>query len=65
MSTTANDWIKYNHMTRTYNSKDGTVVAAELVVGACSLADVFHIADIRDSQRIARSLRNRNDRQDD
>ena len=44
-------WSKYNHETATYDTPDGTSVAAELVDGVQCLADVFYIASIREQQR--------------
>lgn len=47
------NWVKYNYLTRTYDTPDGTSVSAELVDGAGCLLDFLHIADIRDKQRAA------------
>jgi len=44
-------WVSYNPLNATYETKDGTVVAAELVDNVQCLADVFHIASIRAAQR--------------
>ena len=45
------EWVKYNHLTRTYDTKDGTSVSAELMDSACCLLDFLHIADVRSKQR--------------
>lgn len=50
--------VSYNHLTNTYDTPDGTVVAAELVDGADSLADIFTISTIRESQRTAKKRNN-------
>ena len=49
------DWVTYNPLTNTYDTQDGTSVAAELVDNVQCLADVLHIAQIRASQRAARA----------
>jgi hypothetical protein len=43
----------YNPLTATYDTKDGTSVAAELVDNVECLADVLHISSIRSTQRQA------------
>jgi hypothetical protein len=48
-------WIQFNYMTHCYESKDGTVVASELVDNVECLADVLYIAKIKESQRTAMS----------
>ena len=48
------DWVTYNPLTATYDTPDGTSVAAELVGNAQCLADVLHIAQIRAKQRAER-----------
>ena len=45
------EWIRYNMLTDSYNTPDGTSVSALLVDSACCLADVLHIASIRAKQR--------------
>ena len=45
------DWVAYNHLTNTYDTKDGTTVAVELFENAQCFADILHIARIRDEQR--------------
>jgi hypothetical protein len=45
-------WVKYNHLTDTYDTKDGTSVAAELVDSYECIADVIRVAHIRYVQRI-------------
>lgn len=45
------EWVEYNPMTATYDTPDGTRVAAELVDNVQCLADVLHIAQIRAKQR--------------
>jgi hypothetical protein len=48
---TNRDWITYNQQTKSYETPDGTSVAAELVNNVRCLADVLHIAQIRAKQR--------------
>lgn len=48
------EWIKYNPLTYSYETKDGTTVGAELIYSAKCLADVLHIAKIRHNQRISK-----------
>lgn len=50
------DWVTYNPLTNTYDTPDGTSVAAELVDGVQCLADVLRIAQIRASQRAAATI---------
>ena len=49
------EWARYNVLTDTYDTPDGTHVAAELVDSVQCLADVLHIAQIRASQRAPRA----------
>lgn len=42
---------EFNHLTYTYDTPDGTKVAAELCDSVESPSDVFRIADIRQEQR--------------
>jgi hypothetical protein len=57
MSTpTKREWVKFNPLTQTYDTPDGTKVAAELVDNAQCLADVLHIATIRAQQRAAADI---------
>jgi hypothetical protein len=49
------EWVRYNHLTNTYDTPDGTAVAAELVDSVQCLADVFYISSIREQQRAARA----------
>lgn len=51
------DWVKYNTMTHTYDTPDGTSVAAELVDNVRSLVDVLYIATIREKQRAADAMK--------
>lgn len=51
------DWVKYNAMTNTYDTPDGTSVAAELVDNVQSLVDVLYIAMIREKQRAADEMK--------
>ena len=48
------EWVTYNPLTATYDTPDGTSVAAELVDNVQCLADVLHIAHIRAKQRAER-----------
>lgn len=50
---THENWVKHNSNTDTYDTPDGTKVAACLVDNVECLADIFHIADIRERQRTA------------
>lgn len=53
---------KFNHLTQTYDTQDGTKVAAELVENVQCLADVFVITNIRQDQREQQeAARERND----
>lgn len=45
------DWVIYNPLTHTYDTKDGTSVAAELVDDPSSLLDIMYIATLREKQR--------------
>ena len=44
-------WVRYNPLTHTYDTPDGTRVAAELIDNVQCLADVIRIAGIREKQR--------------
>jgi hypothetical protein len=44
-------WVRYNHLTDTYDTRDGTKIAAGLVRNANCLADILRIASIREEQR--------------
>lgn len=44
-------WVLLNPHTMTYDTRDGTRVAVELVDNVRCLADVLRIAQIRDEQR--------------
>lgn len=45
-------WVRFNHLTWMYETKDGTEIPAETVDSVQCLADVLRIADIREKQRI-------------
>lgn len=45
------EWVVFNPNTHTYDTPDGTSVAAELVDNAQCLLDVWYIASIRQKQR--------------
>jgi hypothetical protein len=47
------EWVTYNPLTATYDTPDGTAVAAELIDNVRCLADALHIANIRAKQRAA------------
>lgn len=49
------EWVRYNPDTDTYDTRDGTKVSAELIDGVETLADILHIADIREKKRAAMS----------
>lgn len=55
MDDAGDDWVQFNPMTMTYDTKDGTKVAAELFCGPESLAGYLYIAQIRAEQRAARA----------
>ena len=44
-------WVTYNPLTATYDTPDGTAVAAELVESVQCMADLLNIAQIRAEQR--------------
>lgn len=44
-------WIRFNAMTHCYETRDGTSVSVEVCDGVECLADVFHIASVRENQR--------------
>jgi hypothetical protein len=44
-------WVRYNPATNTYDTKDGTKVASEVVESVECLADVLRVATIREKQR--------------
>lgn len=56
-ATNADGWIRYNPLTSTYDTRDGTCVAAELVDNAQCLAHVLRIYQIRAEQRSANSAK--------
>lgn len=58
---TPTPWVRYNLLTDTYDTPDGTRVSAALVDNVKCLADVLYIARIRQQQReaIARGCRER------
>jgi hypothetical protein len=43
--------VSFNPLTQTYDTLDGTRVAAELVDNVHTPSDVFYIANIREAQR--------------
>lgn len=45
------EWVRYNQLTHTYDTKDGTMVCASLVDNAETMLDIFYIASIRHQQR--------------
>jgi len=47
----SDSWVRYNPTTNTYDTKDGTRVASEVVESVQCLADVLRIATIREKQR--------------
>lgn len=51
------EWVTYDPLTATYDTPDGTSVAAEIVDNVQCLADVLHIAQIRAKQRAERPNR--------
>jgi len=52
----AKPWVQYNPMTMTYDTADGTQVAAEVVENVQCLAEVLNIAAIRSEQRAAATI---------
>lgn len=64
------EWVQYNPLTDSYDTPDGTSVAAYLFEQASCLADFLAIANIRNGQRNDRQAtmnkaRNINDRNSD
>lgn len=53
---TPGPWVRFNPLTQTYDTPDGTAVACELVDNAQTLADVLQIASIREKQRAAAAI---------
>lgn len=49
-------WVSRNDRTATYDTPDGTRVAVELIDNVACLANVVHIAEIREEQRAARAV---------
>ena len=49
--TNENEWVRFNHLTQSYETRDGTSVAAEVSDNCYSIADVLRVAIIRDKQR--------------
>lgn len=47
----SDQWIRFNPLTQTYDTRDGTHVAAELVENVQCLADALCVAAIREEQR--------------
>lgn len=47
------EWVAYNPQTMTYDTRDGTKIAAELVENVQCLADVLYISILRERQREA------------
>lgn len=50
----AKPWVQFNPLTQTYDTPDGTSVAAERCDNVECLADVILIADTRGTQRLAK-----------
>lgn len=50
------DWIQYNPLTDTYDTRDRTKVSAMLVDGASTFADIINIADLREKQRLSKAI---------
>ncbi len=46
-------WVRYDPITATYRTRDGTLVAQELIDNIECLADVIRISTIRDTPRAA------------
>lgn len=49
--TTAREWVRFNPLTYSYDTPDGTHIPAELADSVQCLADVVRIAQLRDQQR--------------
>lgn len=45
-------WLTFDPLTRTYKTGDGTQVAEELTDNVQCFADILHIANIREEQRL-------------
>ena len=50
---TPGPWVRFNPLTQSYETRDGTSVAAEVIESVKCLADVLRIASIREDQRAA------------
>jgi hypothetical protein len=50
---TPGPWIKYNPLTATYDTPDGTEIPEELANNVLCLTDVLYIAQMREKQRAA------------
>lgn len=48
---TGSQWVRFNPLTQSYETPDGTTVPAELADNVQSLADVLAICAIRERQR--------------
>lgn len=44
-------WVEFDHLTQNYRTPDSTAVAAEIIDNVQCLADILHIAGIRQRQR--------------
>lgn len=51
MAEQSRPWVVYNEQTATYDTRDGTKISVELVESANCLADVLHIASLREQMR--------------
>lgn len=51
MKTDESTWVRFNSETYSYETKDGTTVAAEVVDNCNSLLDVLNVSIIRERQR--------------
>jgi hypothetical protein len=50
---TPGPWVRFNHLTAMYETRDGTAVEAGLADNMECLNDVIFIAIVRDKQRAA------------
>lgn len=52
----APEWVQFNHLTQSVESRDGTAVAVEVTDNVQCFADVMHIAGVREQQRAAQAV---------
>jgi hypothetical protein len=45
------EWVAWSPLSNTFDTKDGTTVAAEIIDNVSCMLDIFYVADIREKQR--------------